>query len=80
MLGSKPPPHVDELLVINLALLPVWLVLSLSLKVPLEVIIQAHLLLQLVGMILKRVLLRDILLLDPLDVVEEVLAAGQDLG
>lgn len=57
-----------------------WLILSLSLKVPLEVIIQAHLLLQLVGMVLKRELLSDILLLDPLDVVEEVFTAREDLS
>ena len=57
-----------------------WLILSLSLKVPLEVIIQAHLLLQLVGMVLERELLSDILLLDPLDVVEEVFTAREDLS
>ncbi len=57
-----------------------WLILSLSLKVPLEVIIQAHLLLQLVGMVFERELLSDILLLDPLDVVEEVFTAREDLS
>ena len=56
------------------------LVLSLSLKVPLEVVVQTHLLLQLVGVVLEGELLCYVLLLDSLNVVEEVLTARQDLG
>jgi len=80
MLRPEPPPHVDQFLVVHLALPPVRLVLSLSLKVPLEVVVQTHLLLQLVGVVLEGELLRYVLLLDSLNVVEEVLTARQDLG